>query len=279
MKNIKTKVGVAGAMLGAFIFGLSVIAYSNAQQTKSEEATSGQSRAPAALDTSFSDMQEDEIREIVRQYLLTNPEIIIESVNAYSARAQQQAQMQAQQTAATKLNELLDPAHGFVAGRANAKVAVIELFDYHCGFCKRALPLVRKLTENDKDVKVVFRELPILREESNYAAAVSLAARDQGKFLDLHYAMMEASGVLSKERVHSIAKNAGINLNKLEKSLESEEIDVAIKKTYNIAAEIGVDGTPTFIIAAIDGSYIEVVNGFRPDEIEQKISEAKKAAS
>ena len=138
--------------------------------------------------------------------------------------------------------------------------------------------MVMDLVRNDKAVKVVFRELPILREESDYAAEVSLAAREQGKFLDFHNAMMQASGVLTKERIHDIARKQGLNVDKLQAAAKNNIVPAAIAQNHAIAREIGVEGTPTFIIATLDGAYIDFVPGFDQQVIKDKIAEAKLAA-
>lgn len=272
---MNAKVAIGAALAGAFALGALVIAYSAGQEQPA------QSKAPPKqASTSFSDLEEEEIRRIVYDYLMEHPEVIIEAVNAYSARERALAQDRARDVATARLPELLDPEHGFTAGKdpEKAKVAVIELYDYHCGFCKRAAPLVKDMTASDSQVKVVFRELPILREESDYAAEMSLASREQGAFLDYHFAMMDASGVLTKDRVHSFAKQAGLDVARLEKARKSKDIPEAIMATHEIAAEMGVEGTPTFIVAALDGSYVEIVEGFRADELKQKIAAAKRAA-
>ncbi len=271
---LSTKLGIGAALIGAFALGVNVIAFSSAQEEPS------QSKAPSRISTSFSDLQEDEIRQLVHDYLMSNPEVIIEAVNEYSARQRQQSAALAIESAAANLSALLDPAHGYITGKnpKKATVAVIELYDYHCTFCKRATPLIKEITAGDASVKIVFRELPILREESHYAAEISLAARDQKKFLPLHFAMMDAKGTLTKERIHSLAKKQGINIDKLKNSRTKAEVANAIMETHRIAADMGIDGTPAFIVAALDGSYIDVVTGFRPDELIEKIDAAKQAA-
>ncbi len=274
-----SKVAIGAALAGAFVLGATVIAFSSAQQSASEPAQS-QSHAPATnLETVFSDLEEDDIRAIIRDYLMTNPEIIIDSVNEYSARERLRAETKANDVAAANLSALLSPESSFVTGKnpEKAKVALIELYDYHCSFCKRATPIIKDIVLKDPDVKVVFRELPILREESGYAAAVSLAARDQGKFTELHFAMMDASGVLTKDRVAALAKKEGIDIGKVEKRIEQPDIGKAISGNHDLAAMMGIEGTPAFIVAATDGSYVEVINGFRPDDLKEKIAAAKKA--
>lgn len=268
----KTKTAIGLALIGAFILGALIVAYSSGQE---EPALS---TAPKErLNTSFSELQEDEIGEIVRAYLLENPEVIIEAVNKYSERERVAAEAKARENAVASLGALLNADNGYVAGKnpEQASVAVIEMFDYHCGFCKRATGLVKDMTEKDADVKVIFRELPILREESNYAAEASLAAREQGKFLDLHFALMDAKGVLTKDRIHEIAKKQGINVAKLEQAAKKKNVEQAIIESHDIADAIGVNGTPAFIVAAVDGSYVDVISGYYPDQLLEKIEEAK----
>lgn len=275
-----SKPAIFVALIGAFLLGVLAVAYSSAQDGAAQSETS-QSIAPKErVSTSFSDLEEEEIGEIVRAYLMENPQVIIEAVNEYSKRERLAAETRARVAATNNLDALLNPENGYVAGKnpAKAKVAVIELFDYHCSFCKRATELVQGLAERDADVKVVFRELPILRDESDYAAEISLAAREQGKFLDLHFAMMDASGILTKERIHAIAEKEGLDVAKLKAAVKDDKIPEAIYESHELAAQMGVEGTPAFIIASVDGAYVEVVNGFRPEEVLARVKEAKQAA-
>lgn len=263
---LNAKIAIGAALAGSFILGASVIGLSSA--------------APEGEKTSFSDAQEQEIGELVRAYLMENPEVIIEAVNVYSERERIAAAEQTRVAALSNLDQLLDPETAYISGKdvSKAKVAVIELFDYHCGFCKRATDLVKDMTEEDEDIKVVFRELPILRPESETAAQMALAAREQGKFLDLHFALMETPGLLTKERIKDIAKEQGIDVKKLEAAAKKPEINFAIEANLSMAQQLGVEGTPAFIIASLNGEYLEVIEGFRPDEVLEKIEEAKKAA-
>lgn len=269
---LKTKTAIGAALAGAFLLGAIAVGYSAAQPKSSAPAEKG--------NTSFSELQEEEIGEIIRAYLMENPEVIIEAVNAYSAEQRLAAVERTKTAAADNLPRLLDASTSYVAGKApdKAKVAVIELYDYHCGYCKRAAGLVQDMVEKDADVKVVFRELPILREESDYAAEMALAAKEQGKFLDFHFALLESSGVLTKERVHSIAKKQGLDVAKMEAAVKDGAIANIIATNYQMAQELGVDGTPAFIIASLNGDYIDVVAGFDPNMIEASIAEAKRAA-
>lgn len=277
----KAKYGIGAALLGAFILGgVTVVNLSTAQPsaaTGAAQPPAPEARAP--LETSFSDLQEEEIRALVYDYLMTNPEVIIESVNEYSRRQQMAAQDRAVDGARENLARLLDPKHGYVAGAKDgkAKVAVIELFDYHCGFCKRAAPLVKSIMKNEKDVQVVFREYPIFGEKSNYAAEIALSAREQDKFLDMHFAMMEASGDMTEDRVKKIAKAQGVNFAKLDLGRAAPSVANSIIETHEIVREMGVDGTPAFVVASLDGDYVNVVQGFDAQALIESIEDARAA--
>jgi protein-disulfide isomerase len=285
------KLAIGAALGAAALLGALAVAYSSAQGDKAPVAASpseaaGSPPLPPARDSltpkampstsSFSKEQEADIRAIVRNYLIAHPEVLMEASQAYDAK-QERARLDG---ARSNLAALTAPDHGFVAGAnpAAAEVVVVELFDYHCGYCKKAVGLVRELTKSDPKVKVVFRELPILREESEYAAKAALAARAQGKYADLHFAMMGASGVLSKDRVDEIARSKGLDLNKLRADMESAAVKESIEETEEIARNLDIDGTPTFIIASLNGEFVELIAGFSAERVTTAIAAAKKAA-
>lgn len=262
---MQQKFAIGAALAGAFALGATFVAFSNAQSGGA---------------TSFNEKQEAEIKEIVRQYLIDNPEVMIESLNAHMERERVQADAQAKLAARDHLAALSDPAAAYVTGKNPdaAKITVVEMFDYHCGFCKKATPYVRQLASKEDDVKFVFREFPILRQESDEAAQFALAARNQGKYQDLHFALMESTGTLTKDRVKAIAEGLGIDFAALEKDAKSEAIEASLDEAHRIAAAMGVSGTPTFVIATTDGDFVEVVEGFSEARLKQAIADARKAA-
>ena len=284
---VNTKIAVGAALAGAFVLGALAMTLSSAQSGNDQVATEDTARSVAPkerVSTSFSELEEDEIGAIVRSYLLENPEVIIEAVNEYQIRQQVAAEERARAGAANNLVALLDEETSFVTAKnpKKASIAVIEMYDYHCGFCKRAADIVRDMAEKDDQIQVVLRELPILRQESDFAAEMSLAARSQGKFLDLHFALMNASGVLTKERVREFASKQGLDVEAMEAEIAKGEIPAIINFNHQLASEMSADGqpvgTPQFIVASLNGEYVEVINGFRPDEITAAVADAKKAA-
>jgi protein-disulfide isomerase len=273
---MKSNLAIGAAIAGAALLGALAVAYSNAQPGKGGQSV----KAGAPTTAAFDSAQEEAIRTIVRAYLTEHPEVLVDALNGYEEKQRIAQEAAMLENAQKNLTILASAEHGFVAGAdpAAADVVVIELFDYHCSFCKRAMGTVRDLTRNDKRVKVVFRELPILREESDYAAKAALAAREQGKYAELHFAMMEATGVLTKERIEEIAKKAGLDVARLKADAEKPGVKTALAETERIARDMEVDGTPTFIIASVDGGFVEVIPGFRAEALNEAISKAKKAA-
>jgi len=262
---MRMKLALGAALAGAALLGVIAVGFSSAQSSKSG---------------GFTTEEEDEIREVVRDYILEHPDVILESVNAYAEREHANSIAEREQYARDNLAALLDERHGVVAGAnpSAASVAVIEFFDYHCAFCKRASDFVKTLTEDDPGVKVVFRELPILREESDYAAEFALASRAQGKYTDLHFALLAQNGVMTKNSIKALAAKVGVNSTLVEKELKNPAIKEAIEETHRIASEMAIDGTPTFVIASLKGDFVKIVEGNRREDVTAAIAEAKKAA-
>lgn len=258
--NFKTAFLSAAALVAVGSFGYSIVSAGNAQNSGA--------------------MDKEAIETIVREYLLDNPEVIIEALDEYSAREALREEALAQESLAQNLPALLNADDGYISGAdvATANVAVIELFDYHCGFCKEATGFMNELIDTQDDVAVVFRELPILREESDYAAKIALAARGQGKYREFHTAMMNSKGVLTEERIDRIAKNTGLDLHLLHSAYQAADYEDILLRTREIAIEAGVSGTPSFIVATTDGSYVRFVNGWKKKQLEESIAEAREVA-
>ncbi len=190
------------------------------------------------------------VEKIVKDYLIANPEILIDVQNALD-RKQAANEAQSQQTALTKIGEaaLTDPKVAFIQGPADAKVTVVQFFDYHCGFCKASLPAMKKALERGGSVRFAFVEYPILSAESLIAAQAAVAARQQpGKYMAFHIALMETTGALPRERILSIAQTVGLDIPKLEMDMASDATRASLQASNALAQQLHVNGTPTFVI-------------------------------
>ena len=259
--NFKTALLSAAAIAAAGALGYSVLSTGTAQQD-----IAGRDR--------------EAIEKIIREYLVENPQVVIDALDRYNELEALRAEAEAMAGLDTHLSALMSDEDGYADGAPvdDAKVYVIELFDYHCGFCKQATDYVYDLLDQQDDVRVIFRELPILREESDYAAMAALAARDQDKYRDLHFAMMNASGILTEQRIAKIAADLGMDVGAMEAAIETADYDAMLARTRDIAIDIGVTGTPAFIVASADGGYSRMISGWQPETLSQSIEEARESA-
>ncbi len=206
----------------------------------------------AASDTpagknSFSDMQREEIGRIVREYLLANPEVLVEvSTELERRRKAEQADNQKKVLASEKSSIFRSP-HDFVLGNPKGDVTIVEYFDYNCGWCKRALNEVRQLTKDDKNVRIVMKEFPIFGENSAFAAKAALASITQDKYWEFHMALMKAQRVTT-DNTMKIAESVGIDVAALKAEMAKPKYDEIIAENSRIAQALGMQGTPGFII-------------------------------
>lgn len=195
----------------------------------------------------FSDAQRDEIGAIVREYLLKNPEVLVEvSAELEKRRKSEEAEKQIAVLQGEKKAIFRSP-HDFVLGNPDGDITVVEYFDYNCGWCKRALDEVVKLTNDDKNVRVVMKEFPIFGEHSTFAAKAALASIKQGKYWEFHTALMKQKQVTT-ENTLDIAKTVGIDVDALKQEMQKPEYDRAIEENTRVAQALGMQGTPGFIV-------------------------------
>lgn len=196
---------------------------------------------------SFSAAQRDEIGRLVRAYLLKNPDVLVEvSAELDKRRKAEEAGKQSQVLVSEKKAIFRSP-HDFVLGNLEGDITVVEYFDYNCGWCKRALDEVNKLTSADKNVRVVMKEFPIFGEHSTFAAKAALASIKQNKYWEFHTALMKAKQVTSESTL-SIAESVGIDVAALKKEMAKPQYDKTIAENSRIAQALGMQGTPGFIV-------------------------------
>ena len=133
-------------------------------------------------------------------------------------------------------------------GNKNGKEIIIEFFDYNCGYCKRSFPEIMELVSENKDIKIILKELPVLGESSILASKASIASQKQDKYFEFHQELINFSGIISLIDIKKISKELGINFEQLQRDMNSEETILLINESYRLADLIGVRGTPAFII-------------------------------
>ena len=188
------------------------------------------------------------IERVVRDYLARHPEVVVEALRAMEERQRAAEHEQARAAIRARQDDLLrDPASP-VGGNPRGDVTVVEFFDYNCPHCRRAAETVAKLTEEDRGLRLVYKELPILGPDSLVAARVALAAHAQGKYLELHRALMATAEALTGPAVLEIARGLGLDDTRLKAEMWSAEITAAIEKNRALAQALGLSGTPAFVV-------------------------------
>jgi protein-disulfide isomerase len=202
----------------------------------------------AAGKSSFTSEQQAEIGTIVKAYLMSNPDLMLEVQAALEAKQEKEQTAKMQVAIKENAKELFQSTSAPFTGNPKGDVTVVEFFDYNCGYCKKALPDVAGLIEKDKDVKVILKEFPILSKGSEEAARVALAAKMQGKYWEFHRAMLDSSGQANEASALKVAEKAGLDVARLKKDLGSAEVKKEIDDTRKLAQKMGIQGTPHFLV-------------------------------
>ena len=229
------------------LFGASLATGQSAGQPP-QLAQDPAAQAGASGTSAFTPAQRKELEVILKEILLNNPELLMEAQTALEAKMEK---LQSERMAvAIKDNsaEIFRPTGSPIVGNSNGDVTVIEFFDYNCGYCKKALPDVAQLLDKDKKVKLIPKEFPILSKGSEDAARVALAAKMQGKYWDFHRALLESQGQANEASALRIAEKIGLDMPRLKKDMVSAEVKKEIDDTRKLAAKLGIQGTPHFLV-------------------------------
>jgi protein-disulfide isomerase len=212
--------------------------------------------------------EEDEL--IIRDYLTNKPEILVEMTNELDKRQVAEQSVQQQKAISQNADALFRSPVSPVAGNPNGDVSVVEFFDYNCPYCRRSLPDVLKLINEDGKVRLVLKELPILSDESVAAAKLALAANKQGKYFEMHQKLFSEPGRANKDRALRIAKELGLDVDQLQKDAEDPDIEKALDEAKDLAQKLDLEGTPMFLIGdqVIAGAPDDLFNQLKAEVVE-----------
>ena len=218
----------------------------------------------------FTNAQRQEMGSIIKDYLLSHPEIL-QDVSKLLEEKQKQVEGNARKDSIVKnADKIFHNTSDFVAGNPKGDVTIVEFFDYNCPWCKKSFPGVMSLIETDKKVRLVLKEFPILGPDSEYASQAAIAAGGQGKYLEMHKAMYQHQGHMTKEAVDEVAVSLGLDMAKLKKAMEETATMEVINKNRDLGQTLSISGTPAFVIGDI------LVPGYLPaDELATAIQEVR----
>jgi protein-disulfide isomerase len=223
-----------------------------------------------AADTAAKTPAKAEMEQVIHDYILNNPDVILKSVDDYQKktnRADQDAALEKSKDA------LFQDSSSPVVGNPNGDVTVIEFMDYNCHYCKLSMPLVLSLLDKDKSLRFVFRDFPILGPSSETAAKWALAANKQKKYFEFHKLLMANKTPISDELLEKTAKSLNLDIGQVKKDIDGVEIAAQIEKNRGLASNLGLSGTPAFIIGS-DVSY----GALTLEEMEKKIADQRQKA-
>ena len=258
--------------MGMMTRGAKIIVLANPKNKSAEAAPAPATPAETQI---FSSGQRGEVEQILKDYLVKHPEVLQEAFAELQKR--EQAEEAELHRAAVKDNTptLFGSPHQVVLGNPQGDVTLVEFFDYNCGYCKRALSDMLTLIKSDPKLRIVLKEFPVLGEGSTEAAQVAVAVRMQDesgkKYLEFHQKLLGGRGQADRARALAAAKDAGVDMTRLEKDMPSPEVKATLAENIKLAEKLNLTGTPSYVI----GPDV-VVGAVGLDALREKIIAARK---
>ena len=213
-------------------------------------------------------MTNEQVKLLALEAILENPQIIMQAV----AILEQHERERAASGANTVRLQLEQDPNSPNLGNPDGDVTVIEFFDYNCPYCRKAGQTVQELLASDANVRVIYREWPILGEDSVFASRAALAARAQGKYEEFHWALMNGEGRASEASILKLARHLDLDVEKLQADMTSPAVEAHIAQSSALARTLGFTGTPAFIVG--DRTAPGMLS---TDEITAMVAEARAA--
>ena len=196
------------------------------------------------------DVDGNDLDEVIKDFILKNPEIIIESLQKFEAKKENEKKLENKNKINTLSNQIYNSESLFEGNKLSNKI-IVEFFDYNCSYCRRAHLDLKKIISEDKNIKVIYKNYPILSENSIKLAkyALIISEIDKKKFLEFHNLILTNKGMISDEVLNSILTKLNIDKNYLKKKIDNEEINQKLQSDIELARNLGLRGTPAFIIS------------------------------
>lgn len=196
------------------------------------------------------DGQRQEVEQIVRDYLLKNPEIMVEVQAALETKQKEAQRLASLATIQSSKAEIYNSAGDGVVGNPNGKTTIVEFYDYNCGYCKRAITDMQTMISSDPDLRFVLKELPILGPDSQKAHVVAQAFKHlmPEKYGEFHTRLLGGESRATEETAILVATSLGVDEAKLREEMKSPEIQKLFQATYELAEKLSITGTPSYVV-------------------------------
>ncbi|AML53387.1 DsbA family protein [Falsihalocynthiibacter arcticus] len=193
-------------------------------------------------------VSDERIKELALEAILENPQIVMEAVAILEKQRLEDESLAVADVLTSQRALLEQDPNAPVLGNRDGDVTVVEFFDYNCPYCRSAMGEVQAMLKKDQNVRLVYREWPILGEGSVFASKAALAARNQGKYEEFHWALMGMKGRADEKSVLAIAKDIGLDVDVLRQDMDSPEVAEHIASSMSLSQTLGFNGTPSFVI-------------------------------
>ncbi|HXV73180.1 MAG TPA: DsbA family protein [Sphingomonadales bacterium] len=212
--------------------------------------------AAASAPAAGEELDRAQVETIIREYLLENPEVIMEAVGVLQERAEKAAFEKNRKAITDHRDALFNDPLSIVIGNPKGDVTLVEFYDYRCPYCREMHARVERLIAGDPNLRVVLKQYPVKdypgeAPVSLVAARLAQAAHKQGKFAAFHGALFAAEPPLSEERLYALAAEAGLDVTRLKEDMRAPETAQHVRETLLLADALGINGTPTFVVGDI----------------------------
>ena len=261
--------GVAGVAVS-----FAVLAAGYLVGDRSELTAVSSSSAAETQPSTLADLDRAEVEQIVHDYLVANPDILVEMQTALDVRQQEEQRLAQMETIETASDQIFNAAYDGIVGNPEGNVTIVEFFDYNCGYCKRAMEDMEAMVAADPDLRFVLKEFPILGPDSQKAHVVSMAFRALApeKYGEFHRALLGA-GRADEAKAIKAAMALGVDEAALREEMKNPAIMEAFGQTYDLANSLNITGTPSYVVGQ------EVVFGaLGQDVLAEKVEMARACA-
>lgn len=218
--------------------------------------------------------QQDAVKKLVHDYLLENPSVIADAIEALRQKEELAAEIDAKKALTDRKEEIFGDPGSPVLGNKKGDVSIVFFFDYRCTYCKSMVDALFDTVKTDGKVRMIMKEYPILGPDSVTAARAALAAANQNRYEEFHKALMHLKGPVNEQTIMKTAAEVGINVEKLKKDMDDGRIETLLKNNLHLAHALNLNGTPAFIVGD------QIVGGaISPQAMKQLVDQARKPKS
>lgn len=229
---------------------LAVEANSNTTDQIKNELLNDPNFIGALADAVKKQTSDDHIREVVKDYLVKNPEVMLEVQEALNNKIEQKNTENRSSTITGMKDEIFNSSDDGILGNPNGKISLVEFFDYNCGYCKKSYPDIQALIKGDPDLRIVLKDFPVLGDDSVKAHIVARAFMKlmPMKFAAFHNQMMTSEGRANEEKAIKIAVKLGVDEKQLRQTMKDPDIQQVFMKNGKLAYLLDINGTPSYIL-------------------------------